>query len=46
MRGKCDTVLKGVSWRIVAAQEGWPLVRVALYRGTTVLYILIYTDIH
>ena len=41
MRGKLDTFIKGLFPKIVAGKEGWPLVRVAVYRGTTVCNITI-----
>ena len=37
MRGKSDKIIHGLFSEIVALKKGWPLVRVATYRGTTVL---------
>ena len=37
MRGISDTSIHDLLYEIVALQEGWPLVRVVTYRGTTVL---------
>ena len=40
MRGILNTIIQSLFSEIIGSQEGWPLARVATYRGTTVfLYI-------
>ena len=36
MRGTLSTIIRGVSFTIMTLSEGWPLVRVATYKGTNV----------
>ena len=46
MRGILDTIIQNIFSEIMTLYEGWPLARVALYRGTTVHVLPILIEYH